>query len=228
LAAGFFAAAFSWPPSSWPRSFLAAAFLAGRLFLAGAAFVASAVLGGEPSWPASQCGAYSGRVRQLRPCGQCRKRCRGRALGPRRSVRSGSRWSSRRRGSAGTPRRRRCRGLNVLELRSAMISALRMTIGTIGDTRPPSRCGNGTPFLNSPTLGGVQPGALGGDQDRKSLAGKFLPILWQALATAALGVLAVDERRVHHLPDGAHQRGPSSSSFLPTEVKLSLDQTCPQ
>ncbi len=109
-------------------------------------------------------------------------------------------------------------GLNVLELRSAMTSALRMTIGTIG--MPVAIAIRNGPFLNSADLGGVQPGALGGDQDRKALAGKLFHLV-QAL-DGRLGIVAVDERRVHHLADGARSIGSFSSSFLPTEVKLSL------
>ena len=83
--------------------------------------------------------------------------------------------SSRRRGSAGYTATSTVPGLKVLESRAAMTSALRITIGTIG--MPAAIAIRNGPFLNGPDLGGVQPGALGGDQDRQSLAGKVFHLL---------------------------------------------------
>ena len=83
-----------------------------------------------------------------------------------------------------------------------MTSALRITIGTIGI--PADIAIRNGPFLNGPDLGGVQPGALRRDQDRQPLLGELLDLL-QPL-DRGLRVVAVDERGVHQLAQGADDR----------------------
>ncbi len=108
-------------------------------------------------------------------------------------------------------------GLNVLELRSAMISALRMTIGTIG--MPVAIAMRNGPFLNSPTSvvsSRVPSGAIRIESPLRASSS----ILCR-LSTAALGSSRSMNAASIILPM-VPISGSFSSSFLPTEVKLSL------
>ena len=83
-----------------------------------------------------------------------------------------------------------------------MTSALRITMGTIGI--PADIAMRNGPFLNGPTSVVSSRVPSGRDQDRQALAGELLDLLQSF--DGRLRVVAVDERRVHHLADRADDR----------------------
>ena len=108
-------------------------------------------------------------------------------------------------------------GLNVLESRAAMTSALRITIGTIGI--PADIAMRNGPFLNEPTSvvsSRVPSGAIRMDRPLRASSSTFF-----SPSTAFLGSSRSMNAASITLPI-VPTMGSFSSSFLPTDVKLSL------